>query len=74
MHNKEPEDHSKDTAIPKAVLRNLALVAVIAVLALVLLGLLLGFPWQLILGITLPVPFLIVPAILGYKHGRKMYK
>lgn len=74
MHDKKLEDHSKDATINRAAIWIFAVIAVLIILVVVLLGLLLEFPWQLILGMTLSVPLLIVPAILGYKHGRRMYK
>jgi hypothetical protein len=74
MENKKSEDNLKHINIRRAGIFIFTVIAVLSILALTLFGLLLGFPWQLILGMALGVPFMMGFAWLGFKHGLKMYK
>ncbi len=76
MDNQRPNgDLKKDSTIRKAIIRRVVPITLVTMLLLILLGILLKFPWQLTLGLTLSaVPFFTVSAILGHKISKQMYK
>ena len=75
MDRMTPNDHSKDAMIRRTMIWIVSLIAIIAMLILVSMGLLIGYPWWLTLATTLSViPFTLIGGVFGYKLYKQMYK